>query len=169
MHFQSLDIVKKSFSNLQIWLEWHETHSTHNAWPIRPFCSYYNCMDNNTHSFIAFGFMMSCQANNANVARWCIVGSSLHSPFLLNARCLLFYRSSLILKDWMLLLLNWLWKVKQKRLLWQNELPNDNTVDISRVYQHCKINWCTPSVVQCAVVEELTSSHCSFTDHLRFL
>ena len=46
-----------------------------------------NCMDNNTHSFIAFGFMISCQANNINVSRWCIVGSSLHSKARLVPHC----------------------------------------------------------------------------------
>ena len=69
MHFHSLDIVKKSLSNLQIWLEWHILH-------IKPGRSdrsvptiANNCMDNNTHSFIAFGFMIFCQVNNVNVSR----------------------------------------------------------------------------------------------------
>ena len=70
MHFQSLDIVKKSFLTCRYGLNGtkHILHIT----PGRSDCSVptiaNNCMDNNTRSFIAFGFMISCQANNANIA-----------------------------------------------------------------------------------------------------
>ena len=36
--FPCIDIVEKTFSELQIWLERRETHSTQKLWPIRPSC-----------------------------------------------------------------------------------------------------------------------------------
>ena len=34
MHFHSIDIAKKSLSELQVWLERRETCFTHKHWPI---------------------------------------------------------------------------------------------------------------------------------------
>ena len=51
MHFHTIDIAKKSLSELQVWLERQETCFTHKPWPIWPFCSYIasNCTDNKTY------------------------------------------------------------------------------------------------------------------------
>ena len=51
LHFHSMDIAKKSLSELQVWLERRETRFTHKPWSIWPFCSYIanNCTGNKTY------------------------------------------------------------------------------------------------------------------------